>query len=166
MIYAPDALERREVIVMDAVEKTEKENGSRQQGDTLNEIVEKAVKKAFAEMRAEEKRERQKRAFHETKKLMESYTELKRYVQVNANDEAMDTLLVVMNIDRAMQELKEQSRKKGIGYKFDAFEMHYIQHMAYEDIADALNCGKNSPANWSKQVMRKLSIKLFGAKAV
>lgn len=140
-------------------------SGSRQQGD-IGAIVEKAVKKAFAEMRAEEKRERQKRAFHETKKLMESYTELKKYVQVNANDEAMDTMLVVMNIDRAVQELKEQSRQKGIGYKFDAFEMHYMQHMAYEDIADVLNCGKNSPANWSKQVMRKLSIKLFGAKAV
>ena len=151
---------------MDAAEKTEKDSGSKQQGDALNEIVEKAVKKAFAEMRAEEKRERQKRAFHETKKLMESYTELKKYVQVNANDEAMDTRLIVMNIDRAMQELKEQSRQKGIGYKFDAFEMHYMQHMAYEDIADVLNCGKNSPANWSKQVMRKLSIKLFGAKAV
>lgn len=147
------------------MDATGDKSGSRQQGD-IGEIVEKAVKKAFAEMRAEEKRERQKRAFHETKKLMESYTELKKYVQVNANDEAMDTLLIVMNIDRAMQELKEQSRQKGIGYKFDAFEMHYMKNMAYEDIADVLNCGKNSPANWSKQVMRKLSIKLFGAKAV
>ena len=73
---------------MDAVEKTEKQNGSRQQGDTLNEIVEKAVKKAFAEMRAEEKRERQKRAFHETKKLMESYTECNAY----GNQFTMDEL--------------------------------------------------------------------------
>ena len=40
--------------------------------------------------------------------------------------------------------------------------MHYIKGVPYEDIADIQNCGKNTPSRWSKELIRKMSVKLFG----
>ena len=51
-------------------------------------------------------------------------------------------------------------------YKYDAFKMHYIDGVSYEEIADIQNCGKNTPSRWSKELIRKMSVKLFGIDGV
>jgi DNA-directed RNA polymerase specialized sigma24 family protein len=51
-------------------------------------------------------------------------------------------------------------------YKYDAFKMHYIDGASYEEIADIQNCGKNTPSRWSKELIRKMSVKLFGIDGV
>ena len=49
---------------------------------------------------------------------------------------------------------------------YDAFKMHYIDGVSYEEIADIQNCGKNTPSRWSKELIRKMSVKLFGIDGV
>lgn len=44
--------------------------------------------------------------------------------------------------------------------------MHYIDGVSYEEIADIQNCGKNTPSRWSKELIRKMSVKLFGIDGV
>ena len=74
----------------------------------------------------------------------------------------MKTALMLANIDRAMEELRVEYEGKEMRYKYDAFKMHYIDGISNEDIADCMNCGKNTPARWSKELIRKMSVKLFG----
>lgn len=134
--------------------------------EIINGIVKKAVRETMAEVRAEEKRDRQKKAAYETKRLMESYADMKRYIEEETSEERKETELLVARMERAMQELKEQCEKKGIAYKYNAFKMRYIKQMTYEEIAAELNCGKNSPAMWTKQMIRKMAVKMYGARSV
>ena len=52
------------------------------------------------------------------------------------------------------------------GYKYDALEAVYIKGKSYEDIVRETGCGKNSPKKWCRSMTERLSIKLFGAKAI
>lgn len=54
----------------------------------------------------------------------------------------------------------------GEGYKYDALEAVYIKGKSYEDIVRETGCGKNSPKKWCRSMTERLSIKLFGAKAI
>ena len=65
-----------------------------------------------------------------------------------------------------MEEVKEEYKKKGLLYKYEAFKMRYVDKRTLEDIAEKLNCGKNSPANWIKEINRKMAVKLYGVKAL
>ena len=78
----------------------------------------------------------------------------------------MKTAMMIANIDRAMEELRAEYETKEMVYKYDAFKMHYIDGVSYEEIADIQNCGKNTPSRWSKELIRKMSVKLFGIDGV
>ena len=78
----------------------------------------------------------------------------------------MKTAMMIANIDRAMEELRAEYETKEMTYKYDAFKMHYIDGASYEEIADIQNCGKNTPSRWSKELIRKMSVKLFGIDGV
>lgn len=54
----------------------------------------------------------------------------------------------------------------GEGYKYDTLEAVYIKGMSYEDIVRETGCGRNSPKKWCRVMIQRLSIKLFGAKAI
>ena len=41
-----------------------------------------------------------------------------------------------------------------------------IKGKSYEDIVRETGCGKNSPKKWCRSMTERLSIKLFGAKAI
>lgn len=145
------------------------------------------------EMKREKEETEKEKAWSDTRHLMETYNELKSYVKNAIAEETevdteiykhceklkgenaelnsvkaskMATAMMILNIDRAMKEIKAEYAQKGMMYKFEAFEMHYIEQKTLEEIAHRLNCGKNSPANWIKEVNRKMAIKLFGVKAL
>lgn len=61
---------------------------------------------------------------------------------------------------------KEDAEAAGEGYKYDALEAVYIKGKTYEDIVRETGCGRNSPKKWCKVMIQRLSIKLFGAKAI
>ena len=156
----------------------------------MTEAIRIAVRKAFAEVRIEEKRAERKKTLYNTRKLMESYIDLKKYInnaiteeeEVTENaynafrgenaklksvkESKMVTAMMIINIDRALTELEAENRKEGTLYKYEAFKMHYIDGMTFEEIADQLNCGKNSPSNWCKAILKKMSVKLFGINGI
>lgn len=156
----------------------------------LMEAVRIAVRRAYAEVRAEDKRAERKKTLYNTRKLMESYIDLKKYIKNAISEEEevtediysilkgegaklksvkeskMVTAMMILNIDRALEELEEECRKNGTLYKFRAFKMRYIEGKTFEEIADQLNCGKNSPLNWNKTILKKMSVKLFGINGI
>ena len=139
----------------------------------MPEAIRIAARRAFAEVRIEEKRAEKKKTLYNTRRLMESYIDLKKYInnaiteeEEVAEEAKMVTAMMIINIDRALTELEAESRKEGTLYKFEAFRMHYIDGLTFEEIADRLNCGKNSPSNWSKAILKKMSVKLFGINGI
>lgn len=145
------------------------------------------VKKIIQTAMETERQIRRQQVLHNTRVLMESYIEMKKHIE-NAVSEVeqlekeeyttfkkdgsthlesvrrskMKTALMIANIDRAMEDLRKEYDTKGTNYKYEAFYMHYIKGVSYEDIADIQNCGKNTPSRWSKELIRKMSVKLFG----
>lgn len=155
----------------------------------MTEAIRIAVRRAFAEVRIEEKRAEKKKTLYNTRRLMESYIDLKKYINNAITEEEvteaaysvlkgenaklksvkeakMVTAMMIINIDRALTELEAESRKEGTLYKYEAFRMHYIDGLTFEEIADQLDCGKNSPSNWCKAILKKMSVKLFGINGI
>lgn len=154
--------------------------------ETTQQEIAEAVKKAIAEAMKDEKKQRKQQILYNTRILMESYIEMRKHIE-NAISEAeemeedafqifksedahlesirrskLKTALMIANIDKAMEELNEEQKENGTAYKYEAFKMHYIDGISYEEISASLNCGKNTPARWSKEMIRKMSVKLFG----
>lgn len=156
----------------------------------MTEAIRIAVRKAFAEVKIEEKRAEKKKTLYNTRRLMESYIDLKKYINNTITEEEevteaaysalkgenaklksvkeakMVTAMMIINIDRTLTELETESRKEGTLYKYEAFRMHYIDGLTFEEIADQLDCGKNSPSNWCKAILKKMSVKLFGINGI
>lgn len=148
----------------------------------IEEVVQRAT------MDALKKQEEQKRTklLYNTRILMESYREMKRFIETAISEEEeleeniyqilkgesstlrsvrsakMQTAMMIANIDRSLAELQQDYRERGALYKFDAFRMKYVEGRTFEQISEALGCGKNSPNAWCKAVMKQMSIKLFG----
>lgn len=150
----------------------------------IEKIAKKAAQQAIKEFTEAAKKTERKRMLHNTFVLMENYTSLKKYADsaisetsqiennifLNSKNEYLKsirnsrvkTLLMISHIDNAINELKKECEKKGEKYKFEAFEMHYIKNVPYEKIQEKMNCGKNSPSRWCKEIIKLLSVKLFG----
>lgn len=77
-----------------------------------------------------------------------------------------ETVILLEHINKALESLKEDAEAAGEGYKYDALEAVYIKGKSYEDIVKETGCGKNSPKKWCKVMIERLSIKIFGAKAI
>lgn len=129
-------------------------------------------------------------ALQRTQMYLENYREMERYIkdaisEVSQIDDISrynisaeraflqsirecraETVILFEHMNKALQSLKEDAEAAGEGYKYDALEMVYIKGMSYEEVTRATGCGKNSPKKWCKVMIPKLSIKLFGAKAL
>lgn len=77
-----------------------------------------------------------------------------------------ETIILLEHINKALLSLKEDAEAAGEGYKYDALEAVYVKGASYEDIVRATGCGKNSPKKWCRVMTERLSIKIFGAKAI
>lgn len=155
--------------------------------DEEKDLVKRIVQKTIEA----EKQIRKSQILYNTRILMEQYREMRQHVET-AMSETEDlegteyrtfltgdtahldsvrrtrtrTALMLANIDRAMEDLRKEYEDKGILYKWEAFRLHYIDGLAYEDVADRLNCGKNTPSRWGKELIKKMSVKLFGVDGV
>ncbi len=151
---------------------------------TVEKIATKAAEQAIRSYTETSKKAEKKKMLHNTFALMENYASLKKYATTaisessqikksefpNAKNEYLKSIrksrvkteLMIAHIDTALKELKKECNKRGESYKYEAFEMHYIKGMSYEQIQDQLNSGKNSPSRWCKEVIKRLSVKLFG----
>lgn len=77
-----------------------------------------------------------------------------------------ETIIMLEHLNKALRSLKEDAEAAGEGYKYDALEAVYVRGESYEDIVRATGCGRNSPKKWCRVMTERLSIKLFGAKAI
>ncbi len=77
-----------------------------------------------------------------------------------------ETIILLEHINKALESLKEDAEAAGEGYKYDALAAVYIEGRTYEDIVRETGCGKNSPKKWCRVMTERLSIKIFGAKAI
>ena len=140
-------------------------------------------------MEAERKIQRN-RILYNTRILMEQYIEMRRHVENAISEvEEMDTTefeslmqenthlesvrrtklktaMMIANIDRAMEELRQEYEDSRMLYKYEAFRLHYIGGKSFEEVAEIQNCGKNTPSRWSKELIRKMSVKLFGVEGI
>lgn len=77
-----------------------------------------------------------------------------------------ETVILFEHINKALDALEKETEAAGEGYKFDALRMRYIDGKTYEDIASKMKCGKNSPKKWCRAMVEKLTVKIFGARAI
>jgi hypothetical protein len=77
-----------------------------------------------------------------------------------------ETIILFEHLRKALASLKEDTEAAGEGYKYEALEAVYIQGKTYEDIVRETGCGRNSPKKWCRVMIQRLSIKIFGAKAI
>lgn len=135
-------------------------------------------------------KEREQTVIEKTYMYLENFSEMERYIE-NAVSEVSqvtdinrynisaerafiqsireckaETVILYEHIKKALESLKEDAEAAGEGYKYDALEAVYIKGMTYEDVVRDTGCGKNSPKKWCRAMIERLSIKLFGAKAL
>lgn len=77
-----------------------------------------------------------------------------------------ETIILFEHINKSLEALEREAEAAGEEYKFDALRMKYVEGKTYEDIINKWNCGKNAPKKWCEVMVKRLSIKLFGAKAI
>lgn len=158
----------------------------------IDEIISKAAKEAIKEFDKEKMQEQKKKVFHNTRLLLSHYNDLKEHVK-NAiesaeqlNTDWMDmedldkdelyilsikrsktkTLIMIAHIDTALETLKSKQCKLYSFEKYNALKMFYIDEMTYEEIAEELNCGVNTPRRWINEMLNELGILLFGVDAL
>ena len=134
--------------------------------------------------------EKEMTAIQKTQVYLENYREIERYIkdaisEVSQIDDVSrynisaekaflqsireckaETVILLEHMKKALASLKEDAEAAGEGYKYDALEAVYIKGMSYEDIVRETGCGRNSPKKWCRVMIQRLSIKLFGAKAI
>ena len=134
--------------------------------------------------------EKEMTAIQKTQVYLENYREIERYIkdaisEVSQIDDVSrynisaekaflqsireckaETVILFEHMKKALASLKEDAEAAGEGYKYDALEAVYIKGKSYEDIVRETGCGKNSPKKWCRAMTERLSIKLFGAKAI
>ena len=135
------------------------------------------------------KEEKEQTAIEKTLAYLNNYHEMKRYIneavyeasqitdiQYNISAEhayfrtiqecRVETIILFENLNRSLRSLREDAEAAGEGYKYEALESIYIQGMSYADVAIKMNCGRNSPKRWCRNMVQRLSVKLFGVKAL
>lgn len=144
----------------------------------INETIKKAAKEAIKEYENE-------KAFNNTKLLFTYYNDLKLYLDnadftekmVNKNLRAEDyidelkksnmkTLIMVLHMDKAMEALENKERELNSVEKYNAFYNKYIKKHTYEQIADDLNCGIVTARRWVNEMLKELSIYMFGVEGI
>ncbi len=158
-------------------------------GNKMQEL-QKEIRKIVLDTMEAERQAQRNRILYNTRVLMEQYREMRQYIE-NAISESSEmtgeefgplmqedthlesvrrtklkTAMMIANVDRAMEELRKEYEENRMLYKYEAFRMHYIDGVSFEDVAEIQNCGKNSPGRWSKELIRKMSVKLFGVDGI
>lgn len=136
------------------------------------------------------KEEKEQTVIDKTLTYLENYREMERYIREAVSETSQirdigrynisaekaflqtvrecraETVILFEHLNKALESLKEDADAAGEGYKYEALEAVYIKGKTYEDIVRETGCGKNSPKKWCKVMIARLSIKLFGAKAI
>ena len=72
------------------------------------------------------------------------------------------TMIIKSHIDRAVDEIKRRRTEAGREEEYRAFEMYFMEGVGYEQIAEELETGVNTPRRWVKGILKELSVLLWG----
>ncbi|HWQ30718.1 MAG TPA: hypothetical protein VN549_06990 [Negativicutes bacterium] len=152
----------------------------------IDKVAERAAAAAIKMLRDEEKAKRKKVVLRNTELLLRNYNLFKKYLNIarhglKLNTEELDiddrdervfvlailrskarTVIMLTNIDVAMEELKAEMVKKEQRYKFDVVKALYLDSKTYEVVAEELNCSEASVRRWKNEMVDELGIMLFG----
>lgn len=156
----------------------------------IDDAINKAVKVAIREFDKEKKEEQRERILYNTKLLLKNYNNLKSHIdeavsEVKNLEQDLDiddlgdidkeklyivsikkskakTLLMIAHIDVALKSLMNKQYRLCSIEKYRALEKYYINNRTYEEIAEELNCSVITAKRWVKEMVKELSINLFG----
>ena len=143
----------------------------------LGDLIAETARRTVIEYEQRQQTRTADAMLHNTTILMENYKILKDYAAAEApgaparpgnaylesiTSSKIRTSFMVAALDQALAEVQEDCSTACQSYKWEAFAAHYIAGKSYEDIAAEQNSGKNSPARWCKEIMRRLAVRLFG----
>lgn len=77
-----------------------------------------------------------------------------------------ETVILHAHITKALDLLEKEAVERKEEYKYRAMIMRCIDGKTFEEIQEELQCGKGTPQKWCAAMIRRLAIKLFGAKAI
>lgn len=136
------------------------------------------------------KEEKEQTVIEKTYMYLENYREMERYISDAVSEVSQvpdagrynisaeraflqsirecraETVILFEHLRQALASLKEDTEAAGEAYKYEVLEAVYVKGMSYEDIVKETGCGKNSPKKWCRDMIPRLTIKLFGAKAL
>ena len=154
--------------------------------EKLNEIIERAVRKGVDEYISEQERKQKKKKsrYHDTYALMKCYRDAVFHIEnavsegnqvaaeyANEKEEIylrsvrrtrFRTMIIKSHIDRAVDEIKRRRTEAGREEEYRAFEMYFMEGVGYEQIAEELETGVNTPRRWVKGILKELSVLLWG----
>ena len=155
------------------------------------EKIEEIVKLAVIEYERQKEEKDKKKAYHNTWLLMKKYNLMKKHiyqVKDELNEDGLEdgfeyisqedvwvisicksktkSLKMISYIDSALETVEEEYRNKGKAHEYKAFELYFIENKTNEEIAKELNAGKNTPKKWCDNVLKELSVLLWGYEAL
>lgn len=149
------------------------------------------IKEVIKEIRKEEREKEKKKVYHNTRLLMKNYNSLKEHgdkaidsiksfyetIDIKNLDEddlyimsikrsKTKTIIMIAHIDFALNALKKKQNKLVQSEKYKALEKYYIHEQTYEKIAEELSCSIISVRRWINEMIKELSIFLFGIEGI
>ena len=129
--------------------------------------------------------------FQNTKLLMKNYKNLKQHIlgekeEIKILYEEMDndfvrvdymwlesiikskgkTIQILKYVDEKLRFLEAEYEKRKQSEKYKAFELLLIENKSNIEIQLELGCSKNIPNKWANEVLRELSVLLWGIDAI
>ena len=153
--------------------------------DELKKLLSDAAKAGVSEYKKQEKKERKKDKYHDTFSLMKCYRDavfhkenaISEGTQIELDgmdDEQQETylrsvrrtkfktMLMLDHIDKAVEEIERRRKAAGREIEYKAFDMYFMQGVDYQQIAEELDTGKNTPRRWITAITNELSVLLWG----
>lgn len=143
----------------------------------IEEIINKAVKTAIEEYQKAEKKKSKSEFYNRTFELMKRYKDacfIEKYAgsikqnEIAAadnngiNDSICKTIIIKDYIDKALAEIEKKRAITKRSVEYEAFCLYFMHGLNYEDIAEILNTGKNTPRRWISGIINELSGMIWG----
>ena len=153
--------------------------------EELKQLLTDAAKAGVAEYERQKNKDRKKDKYHDTFSLMKCYRDavfhkenaISEGTQLeldNMTDEERQTylrsirrtkfktMLMLDHIDKAVEEIERRRTAAGREVEYKAFDMYFMQGVDYQQIAEELETGKNTPRRWITAIINELSVLLWG----
>lgn len=143
-------------------------------------IINQAIEKAIKAERIEAKEKERRKAYNLTFRYLKQYNDMVKSIgnetgdAGDTGDEFLKTMeqgkkqtaIVVANMKRCLEELKQEQEEKGQKSKYDVLEMYFFEKMTYGQIVEKIPMGDSTPRRWVSEMVNILAVKLFGVTAI